>query len=209
MTEPLQLPADFLNPSPEKKLVIGFDCEGVDLCRHGKLCIMQVWLIETPHTVYFVQLLYDWDFVFGRLHSLMRYTWLMSSKVERCLWKRVSLHSSLLTSQKSFTIANVTVRCLNFWLVVVVPRGISLDFITACLLTIILFSVLQALYFQFGIRLHNVVDTQVRFNSLASRLYSCLGKNLDLVFFFCFLLQIAFSLIEEQEGRRRPLDDYI
>lgn len=89
------------------------------------------------------------------------------------------------------------------------PRGISLDFITSCLLTIILFSVLQALYFQFGIRLHNVVDTQVRFNSLASRLYSCLGKNLDLVFFFCLLLQIAFSLIEEQEGRRRPLDDYI
>lgn len=42
VTEPLQLPADFLNPSPEKKLVIGFDCEGVDLCRHGKLCIMQV-----------------------------------------------------------------------------------------------------------------------------------------------------------------------
>lgn len=57
--------------------------------------------------------------------------------------------------------------------------------------------------------MHNVVDTQVRFSSLVSRLYSCLGKNLDLVFFFCLLLQIAFSLIEEQEGRRRPLDDYI
>ncbi|KAG1346379.1 putative THO complex subunit 6 [Cocos nucifera] len=38
----------------------------------------------------------------------------------------------------------------------------------------------EALYFQFGIKLHNVVDTQ-----------------------------IAYSLIEEQEGRKRSPDDYI
>ncbi|CAN6583012.1 unnamed protein product [Malus baccata var. baccata] len=38
----------------------------------------------------------------------------------------------------------------------------------------------EALYFQFGIKLNNVVDTQ-----------------------------IAYSLIEEQEGRKRLLDDYI
>lgn len=37
-----QLPAEFLDPSSEKQLVIGFDCEGIDLCRHGSLCIMQV-----------------------------------------------------------------------------------------------------------------------------------------------------------------------
>ena len=37
-----QLPHEFLNPSAEKKLVIGFDCEGVDLCRNGALCVMQV-----------------------------------------------------------------------------------------------------------------------------------------------------------------------
>ncbi|KAH0969015.1 hypothetical protein GBA52_029136 [Prunus armeniaca] len=30
-----QLPAEFLEPSAERQLVIGFDCEGVDLCRHG------------------------------------------------------------------------------------------------------------------------------------------------------------------------------
>lgn len=40
----------------------------------------------------------------------------------------------------------------------------------------------------------------------ASRLFLALEKLLILFFFF---LQIAFSLIEEQEGRRRPLDDYI
>ncbi|KAF8085584.1 hypothetical protein N665_0663s0028 [Sinapis alba] len=54
VTEPLQLPADFLNPSPEKKLVIGFDCEGVDLCRHGKLCIMQ---IAFPNAIYLVDVI--------------------------------------------------------------------------------------------------------------------------------------------------------
>ncbi|XP_007012226.2 PREDICTED: uncharacterized protein LOC18588024 isoform X2 [Theobroma cacao] len=78
VTNASQLPVEFLNPSPERQLVVGFDCEGVDLCRHGTLCIM------------------------------------------------------------------------------------------------------QALYFQFGIKLHNVMDTQ-----------------------------IAYSLIEEQEGRTRLLYDYI
>ena len=42
VTIPSQLPEEFLEPSPERKLVVGFDCEGVDLCRHGTLCIMQV-----------------------------------------------------------------------------------------------------------------------------------------------------------------------
>lgn len=37
-----QLPVEFLEPSPQTPLVIGFDCEGVDLCRNGTLCIMQV-----------------------------------------------------------------------------------------------------------------------------------------------------------------------
>lgn len=60
VTEPLQLPADFLNPSPENKLVVGFDCEGVDLCRHGKLCIMQVspfflsHIQRNPHYCFFL-----------------------------------------------------------------------------------------------------------------------------------------------------------
>ena len=42
VTQVSQLPIEFLEPSPERQLVIGFDCEGVDLCRHGTLCIMQV-----------------------------------------------------------------------------------------------------------------------------------------------------------------------
>lgn len=40
-----QLPAEFLQPSSERQLVIGFDCEGVDLCRSGTLCVMQVFQI--------------------------------------------------------------------------------------------------------------------------------------------------------------------
>jgi hypothetical protein len=42
VTKAYQLPVDFLEPSPQSKLVIGFDCEAVDLCRYGTLCIMQV-----------------------------------------------------------------------------------------------------------------------------------------------------------------------
>lgn len=45
VTHASQLPTAFLEPSPESQLVIGFDCEGVNLCRHGTLCIMQVNLI--------------------------------------------------------------------------------------------------------------------------------------------------------------------
>ena len=42
VTHRTQLPVEFLEPSSEIQLVIGFDCEGVDLCRHGTLCVMQV-----------------------------------------------------------------------------------------------------------------------------------------------------------------------
>lgn len=42
VTHASQLPVEFLEPSYERQLIIGFDCEGVDLCRHGTLCIMQV-----------------------------------------------------------------------------------------------------------------------------------------------------------------------
>lgn len=42
VTHASQLPNEFVDPSPEKHLVVGFDCEGVDLCRHGNLCVMQV-----------------------------------------------------------------------------------------------------------------------------------------------------------------------
>ncbi|MCI34824.1 3'-5' exonuclease, partial [Trifolium medium] len=42
VTKAYELPVDFLEPSPQTKLVIGFDCEAVDLCRHGTpLCIIQ------------------------------------------------------------------------------------------------------------------------------------------------------------------------
>ncbi|XP_076928194.1 exosome complex exonuclease rrp6-like [Bidens hawaiensis] len=51
VTHASQLPTDFLKPTPDKKLVIGFDCEGVDLCRNGTLCIMQ---LAFPDAVYLV-----------------------------------------------------------------------------------------------------------------------------------------------------------
>ncbi|CAK7353082.1 unnamed protein product [Dovyalis caffra] len=122
VTEPSQLPADFLNPSAGKQLIIGFDCEGVDLCRHGTLCIMQ---LAFPDAIYLV------DAIKGG-----------ESLIISC---KPALESSYITK---------------------VIHDCKRDS--------------EALYFQFGIKLHNVVDTQ-----------------------------IAYSLIEEQEGRTRLPDDYI
>ncbi|CAL1373404.1 unnamed protein product [Linum trigynum] len=122
VTEPSQLPVEFLNPSPDHELVVGFDCEGVDLCRTGKLCIMQ---LAFPDIIYIV------DAIDGG-----------KAVMEAC---KPALESSHVTK---------------------VIHDCKRDS--------------EALYFQFGIKLHNVIDTQ-----------------------------IAFSLIEEQEGRHRAPDDYI
>ncbi|KAJ6994778.1 hypothetical protein NC653_017547 [Populus alba x Populus x berolinensis] len=122
VTEPSQLPVEFLNPSAAKELIIGFDCEGVNLCRHGALCIMQ---LAFPDAIYLV------DAIEGG-----------ESLIKAC---KPALESSYITK---------------------VIHDCKRDS--------------EALYFQFGIKLHNVVDTQ-----------------------------IAYSLIEEQEGRTRLPGDYI
>ncbi|KAK6140878.1 hypothetical protein DH2020_025372 [Rehmannia glutinosa] len=122
VTHASQLPAEFLQPSSERQLVIGFDCEGVDLCRQGTLCIMQ---LAFPDAIYLV------DAIEGG-----------ETLVQAC---KPALESSYITK---------------------VIHDCKRDS--------------EALYFQFGIKLHNVVDTQ-----------------------------IAYSLINEQEGQKRVPDDYI
>uniref|UniRef100_A0A1D1YBY6 Exonuclease 3'-5' domain-containing protein 1 n=1 Tax=Anthurium amnicola TaxID=1678845 RepID=A0A1D1YBY6_9ARAE len=114
-----QLPLDFLEPSAERQLVIGFDCEGIDLCRSGALCIMQ---LAFPDAVYLV------DAIEGG-----------GALIQAC---KPALESSHVTK---------------------VIHDCKRDS--------------EALYFQFGIKLQNVLDTQ-----------------------------IAYSLIEEQEGKDRSLD---
>jgi exonuclease 3'-5' domain-containing protein 1 len=103
-------------------LVIGFDCEGVDLCRNGALCIMQ---LAFPDAVYLV------DAIEGG-----------KELIEACKPALESDH------------------------IIKVIHDCKRDS--------------EALYFQFGIKLHNVMDTQ-----------------------------IAYSLIEEQEGKKRACDAYI
>ncbi|ERN15373.1 hypothetical protein AMTR_s00036p00179350 [Amborella trichopoda] len=122
VTQPSQLPNAFLVPSAESQLVIGFDCEGVDLCRHGALCIMQ---LAFQDAVYLVDAIQGGQML-----------------VQAC---KPALESTYVTK---------------------VVHDCKRDS--------------EALYFQFGIRLNNVVDTQ-----------------------------IAYTLIEEQEGRKRSPDDYI
>ncbi|XP_050290739.1 uncharacterized protein LOC126729020 [Quercus robur] len=122
VTHASQLPIEFLSPSPEKQLVVGFDCEGVDLCRYGALCIMQLAFSDAIYLV---------DAVQGG-EKLMK-------------------------------------AC---------KRALESNFITKVIHDCKRDS--EALYFQYGIKLHNVVDTQ-----------------------------IAYYLIEEQQGRTRTPDDYI
>ncbi|XP_057473097.1 uncharacterized protein LOC130761593 isoform X2 [Actinidia eriantha] len=122
VTNASQLPNEFLHPSPERQLVIGFDCEGVDLCRYGTLCIMQ---LAFPDAVYLV------DAIQGG-----------KGLISAC---KPALESSYITK---------------------VIHDCKRDS--------------EALYFQFGIKLHNVVDTQ-----------------------------IAYYLIEEQQGHKRSTDNNI
>ncbi|XP_042477362.1 piRNA biogenesis protein EXD1 isoform X1 [Macadamia integrifolia] len=122
VTHSSQLPPEFLEPSPDRHLVIGFDCEGVDLCRYGTLCIMQ---LAFPDAIYLVDAIQGGEML-----------------MKAC---KPALESSYITK---------------------VIHDCKRDS--------------EALYFQFGIKLNNVVDTQ-----------------------------IGYSLIEEQEGRTRAPDDYI
>ena len=86
----------------------------------------------------------------------MRYTWLMLLKVGKHLCKPVNLHLSPVTSQKSFMIASGIVRSLTICIILLCVLAE-----TKGQLFLMPFSSPQALYFQFGIKLHNVVDTQV------------------------------------------------
>lgn len=122
VTHASQLPTEFLYPSPKRHLVVGFDCEAVDLCRYGTLCIIQLAFQDAIYLV---------DAVQGG-EELMK----------AC---KPALESSYVTK---------------------VIHDCKRDS--------------EALYFQFGIKLYNVVDTQV-----------------------------AYHLIEEQQGQKRSLDGSI
>lgn len=122
VTEASQLPAAFLKPDENRPLIIGFDCEGVNLARHGRLCIMQLAFEDAVYLV---------DAVQGG-NALM----------QAC---KPALESSCITK---------------------VVHDCKRDS--------------EALYFQYGIRLNNVFDTQ-----------------------------IAYTLIEEQQGTKWAPDNYI
>nr|CAN65003.1 hypothetical protein VITISV_023489 [Vitis vinifera] len=179
VTHASQLPKDFLVPSPVRQLVIGFDCEGVDLCRHGSLCIMQ---LAFPDAIYLVDAIQGGE-------KLMK----------AC---KPALESSYITK---------------------VIHDCKRDS--------------EALYFQFGIKLHNVVDSQPKGLHLTVGAGGMGGyylasvwdagcsiparpcglvmalineiTNVNRGYTVRFNIRIAYSLIEEQQGRRRSPDDYI
>uniref|UniRef100_A0A7I4EHD3 3'-5' exonuclease domain-containing protein n=2 Tax=Physcomitrium patens TaxID=3218 RepID=A0A7I4EHD3_PHYPA len=122
VTHHSQLPMSFLQPRPDQPLVIGFDCEGVDLARYGRLCIMQLAFDDAVYLV---------DAVMGG-NSLM----------QAC---KLGLESPY---------------------VIKVCHDCKRDS--------------EALYFQYGIKLNNVFDTQ-----------------------------IAYTLLKEQHGKKWVPDDYI
>jgi exonuclease 3'-5' domain-containing protein 1 len=122
VTHHSQLPMSFLQPRPDQPLIIGFDCEGVDLARYGRLCIMQLAFDDAVYLV---------DAVMGG-NSLM----------QAC---KLGLESPY---------------------VIKVCHDCKRDS--------------EALYFQYGIKLNNVFDTQ-----------------------------IAYTLLKEQHGKKWVPDDYI
>ncbi|GAQ78996.1 3'-5' exonuclease [Klebsormidium nitens] len=54
VTEPSQLPLEFLEPSHDRQVAIGFDCEGVSLSREGNLTLIQ---LAFPDAIYLVDIL--------------------------------------------------------------------------------------------------------------------------------------------------------
>ncbi|CAN6457029.1 unnamed protein product [Victoria cruziana] len=122
VTHASQLPSEFLEPCIDSQLIIGFDCEGTDLCRTGALCVMQ---LAFKDAIYLVDAIEGGELL-----------------IQAC---KPALESSYVKK---------------------VVHDCKRDS--------------EALYFQFGIKLQNVMDTQ-----------------------------IAYTLIEEQEGRKRSPDEYI
>ncbi|GAB2293436.1 hypothetical protein Dimus_027635 [Dionaea muscipula] len=51
VTNASQLPTKFLNPSSERQLLVGFDCEGVNHGKHGTICILQLALLDAIYIV--------------------------------------------------------------------------------------------------------------------------------------------------------------
>ncbi|URE31101.1 hypothetical protein MUK42_17609 [Musa troglodytarum] len=122
VTHASQLPPEFIDPPVDRQVVIGFDCEGIDLCRHGALCVMQLAL---PNAVYLVDAIEGGELLIQACKPALESTNIMKV-IHDC--KRDS----------------------------------------------------EALHFQYGIKLNNVFDSQ-----------------------------IAYSLIEEEEGRKPSLNDHI
>ncbi|RYR55585.1 hypothetical protein Ahy_A06g030773 isoform B [Arachis hypogaea] len=120
VTTASQLPTEFLEPSPQHQFIIGFDCEGEDLCRTGALCLIQ---LAFPDAIYLV------DAIEGG-----------EALIKAC---KPALESNFITK---------------------VIHDCKRDS--------------EALYFQFDIKLNNVMDTQ-----------------------------IAYALIDEQEGKRKRDDN--
>ncbi|KAL3696055.1 hypothetical protein R1sor_010131 [Riccia sorocarpa] len=51
VTKASELPEAFLHPDEKTPLVVGFDCEGVNLARYGRLCIMQLAFEDAVYLV--------------------------------------------------------------------------------------------------------------------------------------------------------------
>lgn len=90
----------------------------------------------------------------------MLFTWLMQFMVGKSWLMPASLLLSLSLSQKLFSTANGIVR----WGLIELLLISSCSFFPSFIIFVTFFLCLfQALYYQFGIKLHNVMDTQVSF----------------------------------------------
>lgn len=55
MKDTSQLPIELLHPCPERQMLIGFDCEGVNHAKNGMICILQLALLDAIYIVDVIQ----------------------------------------------------------------------------------------------------------------------------------------------------------
>ncbi|KAG5121337.1 hypothetical protein JHK84_039677 [Glycine max] len=209
VTAATQLPVEFLEPSPQSKLVIGFDCEGVDLCRKGTLCVMQ---LAFPDAVYLVDAIEGGEELIIACKPALESNYI-TKVIHDCKRDSEALYFQFGIKLNNVVDTQLTCVCAFFsssqhllaispdWPVSSFSANPQPEFATVQLSQCVrapLNADLSTHHSSFTIQLW--LRYPVCQDSWAGWRFSSLGYQHD---------QIAYSLIEEQEGRKRLRDDYI
>ncbi|RVX17025.1 piRNA biogenesis protein EXD1 [Vitis vinifera] len=218
VTHASQLPKDFLVPSPVRQLVIGFDCEGVDLCRHGSLCIMQ---LAFPDAIYLVDAIQGGEKLMKACKPALESSYI-TKVIHDC--KRDSEALYFQFGIKLHNVVDSQVSLINI-------TTLFLDKFAASIYCHMLsWTALDSggrgngwILFGIGLGCWLLNPSQTMWPGHGSKTTgdTFFAYAISFLLLFvdkrqflpdistCMSKQIAYSLIEEQQGRRRSPDDYI